>query len=147
MTDIIRKFANPDGLVVDCCDGMFSIIKANTLLPRHTQFVRFDQDLECVASSHSQLYLILACQVVSEESDSTKFVDVYLAVSTFVKAMKFQEFKRRNCLWETSVDFPVMETFLLHILYHQHTYYKKYALYDQAKNFQSIFGLFIDIWD
>lgn len=60
--------------------------------------------------------------------------DVQRAASTVFKATVKLDLKRRIYLWETLATFPIMQTFLLHVLYHLSKYHTKYFLYDQARS-------------
>lgn len=66
MKDIILELSLPNDLVVECCDGTFSVAKAFMLLPRHRQFVGCYLDLEWVAFHHSKLALIFSRQVLNK---------------------------------------------------------------------------------
>lgn len=74
--DITHKFILLDGLLVGCCDGIFSVAKAALPLAQHTRFLGCDLNPECLASSPLQLALILACQILSEQSGISGTKDV-----------------------------------------------------------------------
>lgn len=69
MKNINGKFTLLGGLVLYCCAGTFSVVKACMLLPQCRQFAECDLDSECVASRLPQFSLVFARQVLNKRSD------------------------------------------------------------------------------
>lgn len=111
ITALILKFTLLGGLVVNYCSNKFIVTKPCMLLQRHRQIVGYNLDLECDASSHLQIAVILAPQLSNEESDTIGDVDVQQAASCFSKAMEELNLKLCIELREMPTGFPILQNF------------------------------------
>lgn len=64
---------------------------------------------------------------------------------SYVKSMKEPNLKRPINVWETTVGFPIMQTFPLHIVCHLPKYNTHFSAYGQAKTCQLICGTLVVI--
>lgn len=131
---IIGKFTLSDSLFGDCCGGTFSVAKECVLLSLHWRLDGCSLELEYVASSLPQSGLVFAWQVLNKEPKITGDDHVQQAALTFINAMESLDQKRRIDISETSTIFSIVQTVLLHILYHLGIYHTVNSFFAQAEN-------------
>lgn len=81
-----------------------------------------------------QLTLIYARQLLSDESDIEGDEQIYSSAKVCVKVAKALEVQRYLDMWEVPEGYPLMQTFLPHILYYLNTYFVEEKPFKTDKN-------------
>lgn len=118
-------------LVVDACDGTFSMNKTCIVLPERRNFVA---DGNCLTEGASQLILFYARQMQCKTPDIDEEEDVRRSAEIGLRAVEALDMRMRLDGWEVLEGLPPMETLPSQILYHLSTYFGEEELLQKARN-------------
>lgn len=121
VNNIMQKSTKPGDLNVAGCPRSFSVANSCMLLPNRERSMKCEVDSSLVSEVMPQLIFLCAFQLMSEDSKLDGEEQRRSSTKVYSRSLETKTLRERPDIWVVPKQFPPMQTFPLHILYHLST--------------------------